>query len=106
VVKPQPFNNFKTFSKFWVVFARSNFLSYLKALVISSSIRPHLLMRNSMTTPLPGGVVDGGAIWVQKLGNAIWDLTVNENAKGGVADWLVITRFHIIIIICAEGRRR
>jgi len=62
-----------------------------------------------MTTPLSGGVVDGGVISVQKLGNAIWDLTVNANAKEGIAfengDWFVITRFHITII-CAEERRR
>jgi hypothetical protein len=37
------------------------------------------------------------------LGNVIWDLTVTANAVGGNAvdnrNWLVITRFHIIVII-------
>jgi hypothetical protein len=66
-------------------------------------VKPHLLRRNSVTTPLSGGVVDGVAVWVQKLGNVIWDLTVNANAREGIAvdnvNWLVITRFHIIIPI-------
>jgi hypothetical protein len=62
-----------------------------------------------VTTPLPGGVVDEADIWVQKLANVIWDLTVNACARGSIAfdngKWLVITSFRIIII-CAEGRRR
>jgi hypothetical protein len=83
----------------------------LKAFAISSGVKPQLLIRNSVTTPLPGGVVDGADIWVQKLGNVICDLTVNASARGSIAfdnvNWLAISRFPvIIIIICAEGRRR
>jgi len=102
VVKPQPFNNSKTSSKFLLDFARSTLLLCLKVFAISSGVKPHLLIRNSVTTPWPGGVVEG-VVWVQKLGNVILDLTVTANAVGGNAvdnrNWLVITRFHIIVII-------
>jgi len=60
-----------------------------------------------VTTPVCG-VMDGAVVWVQKLGSVIWDLTVNGNAREGIAfdnvNWLVIISFHIIIaIMCAEG---
>jgi hypothetical protein len=85
VIKPQPFNNSKTSFKFWLKFAQSNFLLCLKAFAISSGVKLQLLIKNSVATSLPGGVVDGADIWVQNLGNVISDLTVNSNARGGVA---------------------
>lgn len=58
-----------------------------------------------MTTSLSGWVVDGVAIRAQKLWNVMWDLTVTENATGGIA---VDSRFHMFIatIMCADGRSR
>jgi len=74
--------------------------------VISSSVKPHLLMRKSVTTPLPGGVVDGVATWLQKSANFMW--VFSYNAKEGSTEiaiagrWhdnrtpLAISRFHIL----------
>jgi hypothetical protein len=92
VVKPQPFNNSRTSSNFWVEL--NNLLRCLNTFVISLFVKPHLLMKKSMTAPLPGGIVDGVSVWVQKLGDFMWG-----NARGRSED--IVTnrywddRFHI-----------
>jgi hypothetical protein len=82
VVKPNPFNNSKTSSKFRLDFALSNSLRHLKAFAISFSDKPHLLMKKSMTRPLCGGVIDGGAVWEQRLRNVMWGFEVNASGSG------------------------
>jgi hypothetical protein len=73
-------------------------LQCLKAFAISSCVKPHLLIKKSVTTPLCG-VVDVVAVWMQNL--------VNANAIGGRKGIAFDNgSFHIFFIILAEGRRR
>jgi len=73
--------------------------------VISSSLNPHLLRRNSLKIPQSGGVVEGAAVWVQKW--VIFMMGFALNASGGSngiamdvglddnGTSFVISRFHI-----------